>query len=308
MKKNMGLSVQARLKNLSAATKLDMPTLLRRYVQERLLYRLSVSTEAHNFVLKGGLLMAAYNEGALLRPTEDIDFSGLSEEGSVDLLRRALLIVFETPVDEDGVEFNVPSMKIAKDRTGIVPGGKIDMMAKVGTANVNLKIDVGFGNPVTPDIRYIEFPTLLDGITPRPSMNAYPLETVIAEKLHAMVQFGQLSTRLKDHYDIWMMSKLHAFEGDLIADAIENTFRFQEREIPEILAGLSDEYVQENLVKWKGFLSKLQDKPTFAFPEVVEDLRVFLLPPLAEARDGVRSGYLWEPSIGWQGLEMSFRP
>lgn len=299
--KNVGASVQAKLKNLSKTVDLDVPSLLRRYVQERLLYRMSVSDEANNFVLKGGLLMAAYNNGNLMRPTEDIDFSGVSPEGNVERLRTALLTVLALDVPDDGVEFIMDTMNIKKDRTGIVPGGKITMYAKVGTARVELKIDVGFGNPVTPDVRMIEFPSLLDAGTPRPVMQSYPLETVIAEKLHAMAQFGDENTRLKDYYDIWMMTKLQEFDGDTISDAIETTFQHQERPIPEAFDGLSDNFIVENTSKWKQFLSKLPGKPNYQFDEVVGTLNDFLGPVIENARSGDRPGTAWSPDGGWSG-------
>lgn len=298
--KNMGASVQARLKNLSREVELDVPSLLRRYVQERLLYRLSVSDEAQNFVLKGGLLMAAYNGGDLMRPTEDIDFSGVTIEGNVDRLRVALHKVLSIEVPDDGVEFLLDTMTVKKDRTGIVPGGKIVLFAKVGTSRVELRVDVGFGNPVTPSVQLIEFPTLLAGNSPRPIMNAYPLETVIAEKLHAMAQFGAINTRLKDYYDIWMLTKLHEFDGDLISDAIENTFIHQERKIPTEFVGLSQSFIDGNKAKWAGFLSKLPGKPDYNFQEVVTNVRDFVQPMTIDAIDGVRSGLKWEPGEGWR--------
>jgi len=299
--KNIGASVQAKLKNLSKTVDLDMPSLLRRYVQERLLYRMSVSDEANNFVLKGGLLMAAYNNGNLMRPTEDIDFSGIAPDGNVERLRSALEKILALDVPDDGVEFIVETMTIKKDRTGIIPGGKIAMFAKVGTAKVELKIDVGFGNPVTPEVRMIEFPTILDGGIPRPVMNSYPLETVIAEKLHAMAQFGIQNTRLKDYYDIWMMTKLQEFDGDIISDAIETTFRHQERPIPETFIGLSDKFVAESDRAWKDFLGKLPGKPNYKFDEVVGTLNDFLGPLIENARSGDRPGTTWSPEDGWSG-------
>lgn len=300
--KNVGASVQAKLKNMAKTVDIDVPALLQRYVQERLLYRMSISDEADNFVLKGGLLMAAYNNGSLMRPTEDIDFSGITSDGNVERLRTALQKILSIDVEDDGVEFAIDTMIIKKDRVGIVPGGKIAMLAKVGTAKVELKIDIGFGNPVTPEVKMIEFPSLLDGNAPRPTMKSYPLETVIAEKLHAMAQFGGENTRLKDYYDIWMMTKLQEFDGDTISDAIENTFNYQERPIPVTFSGLSRDFVVEKEAKWKAFLSKLPGKPNYDFEEVVDTLNDFLEPLIENARSGDRPGSKWSPEYRWSGM------
>lgn len=300
--KNVGLSAQAKLKNVSAKTGVDMPTLLRRYAQERLLYRLSVSPEAGNFVLKGGLLLAAYNGGSLLRPTEDVDFNGLAADGNVERLQKALETVLRQDVPDDGVAFDAASMRVAKDRTGIVPGGKVALLARVGTARVDLRVDVGFGNPVTPEVRRMEFPALLDDLAPRPVMNAYPLETVIAEKLHAMAQFGMANTRLKDLYDVWMLSRLHEFDADTLADAVETTFRHQERAVPEAFACLSPSFASESRNGWKAFMAKLPGSEAPGLDGVVDELSAFLSPVAECARSGSRTGLRWEPGAGWPSV------
>lgn len=299
--KNIGASVQARLKNLSREIGVDMPSLLRRYVQERLLYRVSASGHADRFVLKGGLLLAAYGGGDLSRPTEDIDFNGLGEGGSVEELRAMLVEVLSEPSPaDDGVEFDLSSMTVAKDRTGIVPGGKIVMAARVGSARVNLRIDVGFGNPVTPGVKVIEFPSLLSNVAPTPSTGAYPLETVIAEKVHAMAQFGVMNTRVKDYYDILLLSRSHAFEKDLLADAITNTFAHQRRAVDPEMPGLGRGFVEASASAWKKFTAKLRSDVPADLGEAVEEISAFLVPALESARSGVRDGSYWEPGEGWQ--------
>lgn len=297
--KNIGVSVQARLKNLSRETGIEMPSLLRRYVQERLLYRLSVSGHAQRFALKGGLLMAAYNGGSLTRPTDDIDFNGMEEGGSVESLREMLVDLLSSEVQEDGVEFDLGSMTVAKDRTGIVPGGKIVMNVRVGSANVDLRIDVGFGNPVTPGCRPIDFPSLLSELAPSPVAIAYPLETVIAEKLHAMAQFGIRNTRVKDYYDILMLSRQHSFDGDLLAEAVANTFSHQQRPIPERFSGLEDGFILTAVPIWKKFAARLRLAPAPDLAEVVRDVADFVMPAVECARVSMPSGQCWEPGQGW---------
>jgi len=238
--RNVSASVYAKLRNHARAKGLDTQTVLARYVQERLLHRLSVSEEAENFCLKGGLLIAAYNNGDLLRPTEDIDFNGFDEDGSVARIKDAMRCVLATDVEDDGVIFDISSMRVVKSRDdGVIPGGKVLVHAVVHTARVDLKIDVGFGNVITPGVSPVEFPSLLDGTAPRPLIKAYPLETTIAEKLHAMAQFGYENTRLKDHFDILILSRIRRFDGAVLAQAIERTFERQGRPIPETLEGLS---------------------------------------------------------------------
>lgn len=302
--KNVGASVYQRLRNLSKERGLDVPGLLRRYAQERLLYRLSVSEHAESFCIKGGVLLSAYNEGELLRPTEDVDFNGFDREANIHDLDDALRSILTVPVDDDGVVFDVDSMKIEKDRTGLIPGGKISLKAMVHTAEVLVRVDVGFGNPVNPDVRRIEMPTLLPGSAPRPVVLAYPLETVIAEKLHAMVQFGMANTRVKDYFDIWMLSRLHSFEGEALTAAVAETFAVQEREIPPAeIDGLTQEFAEDAEEMWSQFLKRIDARSRLHFPEVVAELSDMLHPVTEAARIGEVFYGVWNPGEGWQGLQ-----
>lgn len=302
--KNVGASVYQRLRNLSKERGLDMPGLLRRYAQERLLYRLSVSEHAESFCIKGGVLLSAYNEGELLRPTEDIDFNGFDREANIHDLDDALRSILTVPVDDDGVVFDVDSMKIEKDRTGLIPGGKISLKAMVHTAEVLVRVDVGFGNPVNPDVRRIEMPTLLPGSAPQPVVLAYPLETVIAEKLHAMVQFGMANTRVKDYFDIWMLSRLHSFEGEALTAAVAETFAVQEREIPPAeIDGLTQEFAEDAEEMWSQFLKRIDARSRLHFPEVVAELSDMLHPVTEAARIGEVFYGVWNPGEGWQGVQ-----
>jgi len=296
--KNVGASVYAKLKNAAKAEGMETIVFLRRYVQERLLYRLSVSGRADEFCLKGGILLAAYNDGDLLRPTEDIDFNGFDGDGDVQRLEAALREIMAIEV-EDGVTFDLGSMRILKDRTGIVPGGKVSMIAMVHTARVDLKVDVGFGNAVTPDARLMEIPTLLPGDVPRPRINSYPLETVIAEKLHAMAQFGYDNTRVKDHFDILMLSRRQEFDGDLLVRAIRRTFGHQRRQVPESFGCLTPEYARAKAAKWEELVETAQALTDTTFPEAMEELAAFLNPLVESARDVAAPPGLWSPARGW---------
>lgn len=281
--KNIGASVYARLKNLSKGKGVDMSALLRRYAQERLLFRLSRSTEAANFCIKGGLLLSAYNQGDLLRPTEDIDFNGFNKIADIGVVEEALKRILQTPVDDDGVVFDVRSMIVKKDRVGIIPGGKIQLQATVHTAKVDVRVDVGFGNAISPEVKRLVMPTLLEGVAPQPEVLAYPLETVISEKIHAMAQFGLLNTRVKDYFDIWVLMKTQSFEFSDLVEAVRRTFEAQSRDIPAIpLEGLSEDYIEDQEMTWKSFLKRIDYKDKLELSDVVDDLAEFIHPILTE--------------------------
>lgn len=300
---NKGASVHARLRNLSKERGVDMVALLRRYAQERLLYRLSVSAEAENFCVKGGLLLSAYNGGDLLRPTEDIDFNGFDPDSDVADIELAIRRVLATEVEDDGVRFHPDTIKVQKDRVGRIPGGKIAFQATVHTARVDVRVDVGFGNPVSPEVTKLLMPTLIDGLVPRPEVLAYPLETVIAEKVHAMAQFGIANTRVKDYFDIWMLSRTHAFDGDTLAEAIRRTFEAQGRDIPETpLEGLTEDYAEDQERPWRAFLGRIDHREGLSLPQVVEDIAAFVHPVTEAARNGDLLAASWNPAAGWESM------
>lgn len=298
--RNIGASVYAKLKNLARERGVDMPVMLKRYAQERLLYRLSVSPVASDFCVKGGLLLTAYNSGNLLRPTEDIDFNGFRRGATMESLRAALECVITTPVADDGVLFNLDTMTIKKEHTGIIGGGKITLFAQLHTAKVEVRVDVGFGNAITPSVRRMVMPTLLESIAPQPTVLAYPLETVIAEKVHAMVEFGMLNTRVKDHFDVWTLINLHSFDASDLVSAVQNTFETQNRLIPDMpIACLTEDYAIEKQTAWRLFLEKIDEKNTIHFMDVVSDLSDFVWPVMEAAQQGGVPFLQWTAGGGW---------
>lgn len=298
--KNVGASVSAKLKNLARATGADMQTLLSRYVHERFLYRLARSRHAPGYALKGGLLMSVYAGGDLLRPSVDLDLDGeAADRRDVDEIAAMAREVVATAVPDDGVSFELASLKVVKERNeGIVPGGKIAIDARVHTSRVPLRIDVGFGNAITPECAAVEIPTILPDVAPRPTIRVYPLETTIAEKLHAMVQHGADNTRHKDYYDLWRISLLQPFDGALLATAVANTFATQGRLLPADPDALASSFGGRNGGPWAAFLrrSGLQAP---SYPEVIERLRSFLLPVISTARGDAPSPGEWKPDAGW---------
>lgn len=296
--RNMGASVYAKLRNQANERGLDMQALVRLYAQQRLLYRISVSEAADRFCLKGGLMLAAYNRGDVLRPTEDIDFNGFGD-GGVDEIEDAIRKAIAVDVPDDGVVFDAGSMKTLKDREGIVPGGKVLLIGHVHTARVQIRVDVGFNNAITPDAAFMEISTLLPEVVPRPVISGYPLETIVSEKLHAIAQFGSDNTRHKDYYDIWRILSSYEIEGVRLGAAIRNTFAHQRREIDPEMPGLSDAFGTENERAWRAFLRKTNLKDDISLLTVIAEMRDFLVPAMTPE---VCSDSRWIPGTGWAEL------
>lgn len=178
--------------------------LLARYFNERLLYRVSVSEYRDNFILKGGSLMYAI-DGLNARPTVDIDFMGNSISRERESLRNSLENILGIECAEDGVTFNygnIVAEEIAVDKR--YPGTRFSFDVKMDTIVHRMSIDIGFGDVVTPNPQSIDYPLLLPELPPV-NLKAYSLETVIAEKFHAMIDRDLANSRMKDFFDCYQI-------------------------------------------------------------------------------------------------------
>ncbi|MBU1239821.1 nucleotidyl transferase AbiEii/AbiGii toxin family protein [Myxococcota bacterium] len=209
-KKNIAASVRARLLNLARQRGDDFQLLLIRYANERLLFRLASSPYGEQFVLKGASLFTLWT-GQPHRATRDIDLLGFGDPAGQHL-RAVFTHVLSADVPDDGVLFDLSSLSSGPIREGQAYGGtKIEIDARVANALVHLKVDIGFGDAITPDATLVEFPSLLD--FPPPHLRTYPRETVVSEKLDAIVQLGLANSRMKDFYDRMVLAKNFDFDG-----------------------------------------------------------------------------------------------
>ena len=218
----MSQSVHTRLLRLARDRGVDFNLVLQRYGAERFLYRLSVSDKVDRFILKGAALFRVWGEEAL-RPTPDIDLLALGLEDQATL-HATVGAICKIPCPEDGVEFDPATTRMHHIR-GQQPYGGVRMRMKgnLGQALLHLQLDFGFGDVITPDRDEREYPTLLD--LPVPRLWTYPRETLVAEKLEALVRLDATNTRAKDLWDIACLARRFAFDGETLRTAIEETFR-----------------------------------------------------------------------------------
>ena len=298
---NMRASVLARLKNLSKLRRQDYQHILLRYATERFLYRLSVSGYADNFVLKGGNLFVIWQNGDNSRPTMDSDLLCFGDT-SHEHLRK----VFDSIAgmeDSDGIMFDADSIAVEAIREDTKYGGtRVTFNAFIGTVRIPLQFDIGVGDAITPAPEQAVFPVLLDGSSPR--LKIYPMATVIAEKLEAMVVRGGSNSRMKDFYDIWQLSRLAEHSARTLRTAIENTFQRRGTELPmELPYALTAEFAHrpEKPVQWHAFCRKnhLSDAP-LEFGEIVMSIAAFLAPCLKYEHD---RDMLWSPDNGWKNAD-----
>jgi len=178
-------------------------------------------------------------------------------------------------------------------------GVRVRCLARLGNARIPLQVDVGFGDVITPGPVKLEYPTLLD--FPAPKLRAYPRETMVAEKFHALVKLGVTNSRMKDFYDLWILAREFQFDGRLLSQAIEATFRRQKTELPAAdPLPLTAEFAKNKAGQWRAFLRKNGLEADAADLErVTEELQGFLLPPARAIRAGTMFNLFWNQGGPW---------
>lgn len=299
--KNVAASVKQRLLNLSRKTGEDFQLLLTRYAVERLLFRLAESEYANRFVLKGAMLFALWT-GEMHRPTRDLDLLGFGD-GSQERLAEAFRALCSAQVADDGLVFSPETVNVEPIREDQEYGGqRATLVAKLGSARVDLQVDVGFGDVITPRAEEVEYPTLL-GMDP-PRLRAYPRETVVAEKLEAMVKLGLTNSRMKDFYDVVVMARSFPFTGQVLRDAIAATFTRRGTAVPNAApVALTAVFAQDasKRTQWTAFRKRsgLADK-IGELDEVVAELAAFLSPPLGAAASAEGFALSWKAGGPWE--------
>jgi predicted nucleotidyltransferase component of viral defense system len=297
---NVAASVRARLLRVSKERREDFTLTLMNYAAERFLYRLAQSTYRDRFVLKGAMLFAV-RVGEQYRATRDLDLLGLGE-ASEAAVATAIRAIATTNVHDDGVAFDVDGLEVNLIREDNAYGGiRSVMQARLAEARIHVQIDVGFGDVITPAATDLQFPTLLADM-PSPNVLAYPTETIVAEKVEAMVHLGLSNSRLKDFTDLAIAARRTAFDGATLVAAIRATFRRRGTALPETeVGGLSEQFVQDTRAQanWKAYVRRESLRDFESLAQLREELRTFLSRPIEHARTGETFRAKWMPGGPW---------
>lgn len=225
-KNNVAMSVRARLLNIrNSETGTEYMQVLLRYIQERMLYRLSMSQYRGNFCLKGSALLFAY-EKFKARPTKDIDFLGDKISRDKETIRKAFREICSIQCPEDGLIFDnrehdimVEDIALDKEYNGVT----VTVTAHLDTIVQPFSMDIGFGDIVVPEPQELDYPLLLDDM-PEVSINAYSLETVVAEKFQTMIDRALANSRMKDFFDVYSILSSGKVDEGILSDAIVSVF------------------------------------------------------------------------------------
>ncbi len=297
--RNLPASVHDRLINLAKQRGQPFQVLFYTYSLERFLYRLFRSVYANDFVLKGGMMFFGWGI-PLRRLTRDIDVQG-TVNNSPRLLEAIVKDICSQQVEPDGLRFDPDSVRSEQIMNEAdYQGVRVYFIGYLGRANIHLHLDVSFANVITPEVILVDYPSLLG--LPEFAVRGYPYETAIAEKLQAMVSLGNINDRMKDFYDIWLLSQQANIPGNTLVRAIQATFRKRNTPLPQsIPEALTPEFGRSRQPDWESFLkrSALNSLEHPSFEEIVSVLRALLEPVLQAAVEGSTFDMVWKDGGPW---------
>jgi predicted nucleotidyltransferase component of viral defense system len=298
--RDIGASVRQRLLNKSRTQGRPFQELIQYFAMERFLYLLAKSPYSDRFVLKGALLLTAWR-APQSRPTMDIDLAG-RVDNQLDHIKEIVARVCEVDVEPDGIAFNRTSMDVSRiNEDADYEGVRVQFHATLARARIPMQLDIGFGDVITPGPTDIEYPSLLD--FPAPVLRAYPKETVVAEKLEALTALGLLNSRLKDFYDVALLSRMYPFEGERLVKAISATFRHRGTTIEPEPIGLTKAYCDDpaRAIQWRAFVRRSRfGEEAGELVRLVGEVRQFALPVLSAVAAGIPFKALWKPGGPWE--------
>ena len=299
--KNLAVSVRDRLLNHARASREELQLVLMRYGLERLLYRLSQSDFAGEFVVKGAMLFLVWT-GEAHRSTKDLDLLAL-KSASPSHLETVFRRIAKLAVADDGLILQPDTVRAEPIReNNIYQGVRVSLDAKLGKARIPLQVDIGFGDVVTPRAGKVSFPTLLE--FPAPRVAVYPMETAIAEKYEIMVKLGVANSRMKDYYDIWTLCREFAFDGEVLSKAVRATFQRRRTTLPAGLPlALSPEFGADpsKARQWDAFTKRGGLKVAEQdLANVVEVIREFLGPVTSAAAGKTTLKGHWPKGGDWK--------
>ncbi|MBP9233197.1 MAG: nucleotidyl transferase AbiEii/AbiGii toxin family protein [Hyphomonadaceae bacterium] len=300
MTTNIAASVRARLTNLAQSRAEVVDRIFVRFAIERLLYRLSESAYRDHFVLKGAMLFSLWAP-VPYRSTGDLDLLGQGDPAP-ERMAAIFKAVCAHAVTDDGLTYDAASVRAESARDDEdYSGVRVTLTAALAGARLPIQIDIGFGDAVMPDAAEVAYPSLLD--FPSPLLRAYPPETVVAEKLEALVSLGMRNSRMKDFFDLWAIARTFEFDGRTLARAVAATFARRGTAVPDdVPVALTEAFARDagKQTQWKAFLKRttisMAPEP---LPELIAFIASFVSPLLATNTPEALGSMRWQQGGPW---------
>ncbi len=287
-------AVLARLKNKANESGRTYQLCLQLFCQEEFLRRLEKSKYVDNLVLKGGLFIYAITDFDS-RVTMDVDFLLWKVPNTPEQLKTVLEEIITVPAGNDFVTYEIKGIApiaVTKKYAGI----GASLVARIKNIRTPLNIDFSVGDMIVPKQEKRKIPTQLEDFT-APMINTYSLETTVAEKIDAILNLMEFSSRMKDYCDIYYLANKFDFDGALLAEAMKKTFAnrnhsFTVEQFEQVMAFDGDEAMRK---KWKAFCRKTDIK-TDDYSTVLKAIRSLLSEPFAAAVEGRNYVKRWSGS------------
>lgn len=293
---DIAASVLARLKNKAKESGRSYQLCLQLFCQEEFLRRLERSNYTENLVLKGGLFIYSVS-GFDSRVTVDVDFLLKKVPNTPEQLKPILEEIISTSTGNDFVTFeikNISPISVTKKYAGI----GASLVARIKNTKTPFCIDFGVGDVIVPRQEKRRIPIQLDGFT-APTVNTYSLETTIAEKIDAILNLMEFSSRMKDYYDIFYLANKFDFDGATLSEALRRTFEnrghaFLFEQFEQVM---TFDDVEEMQKKWKAFCLKVDTKSD-DYGAVLKTIKKFLAKPFAAAIECKEFSEQWSAQGG----------
>ncbi len=272
-KKNIAESIYSRLKHLAQQRKRPVQEILKYYVMERFLYRLSISPYRDLFYLKGGLMLMVWDPMSH-RATIDIDLLAKTSN-ALPNLHKIIQDICSIDGGPDGVIYAADSLKLVETQMEAeYQGVSASFSAQIFTAKLPMQIDFGFSDTILPKPVKIKYPPLLD--LPAPELKGYTLQTLIAEKFESIVRWGLANTRMKDFYDIWLLIQQFDMDREELQSIIRQVLKNRWTVIEGMPQAFSESFYANptKKEKWDAFLKSISHEPV-QLEKVIGDLREF---------------------------------
>ena len=280
--KNYAVSNRAKLLNITKKNEgLTYMQVLTRFIQERFLYRLSVSEYKDNFFLKGGALLYAHDRFKA-RPTLDMDFMGDRINRDKDNIKQAFQAICRIECPEDGVYFDsgddqieLEDITLEREYNGI----RVHLTAHMDTIKHVVSMDIGFGDIIIPEPMELDYPLLIEGLPPV-NIGAYSLETVVAEKFQTMIDRAESNSRMKDFFDVYGILSKGRVNREMLKEAVREVFANRGTVYTANHPLFDSEFEKEpmRLNMWAGFLRKIHYPEDLSFEAVISTIRENLGP------------------------------
>lgn len=299
-KKNIAESIHLRLLNEAKKSGRLFNELLQYYTIERFIFRLAQSPFEKNYLLKGALMFFAWNT-KLPRPTKDVDLLG-NIDNSLDAITESMKKICQQKVVQDGIFFNPDTISATRITEDVeYKGIRVRIPGNLGSIRLSVQIDIGFGDVIVPKATKFTYPTILD--SPAPIIRGYSKESIISEKFHAMVKLGVLNSRMKDFYDIWLLSQQFDFKGQTLSTALRKTFENRKTKIISNPVVFQESFASDKgkQNQWRAFIQRTRLTNTLKnFTDVITVIKTFISPVISTLADKKTFQKNWKAPGPWR--------